>query len=171
MKKKLILSLALISGMLSALCAQNPVISTKYSDKEITTLIQNYKKARHHDVWPDDILQKKNQQDFSYTANAEWETDNEIYEADFEIKFRDFEAFYDKEGNLLMYKKEIHEKEIPAIVKTAAESKYPKFSFEDIQKIVKGTETFYKIEMEFKDTEVTVLVTNEGKLISEKVDY
>ncbi len=171
MKKILILSTALISGILFTLSAQNPAISKKYSNTEIAALINNYKRADNNDVWPSSVLQQKLQQDFPGASSAEWETNNEVFKVDFDIKFRDLEAFYDKDGNLLMYKKEILEKDMPAIVKTAAESKYPKFNFDGIEKIVKGTQIFYKIEMELRDTDVTLFVTNEGKFISEKVDY
>ncbi len=168
MKKILILSAALIS---TALFAQNPEIPKKYSDNVIEMLIQNYKKTPHRDVYVDGILAQKFQQDFPNAHSVEWETNEEIYEVEFWIKLREFKALYSKEGNLLMYKQEIRERELPAVVKTAAEAKYPKYKFEDIEKKVIGTKTLYEIEMEFRDSEVKVIINNEGKFISEKFDY
>ncbi len=168
MKKILILSAALIS---TALFAQNPDISKKYSDNEIETLIQNYKKTLHRDVSVDGVLLQKFQQDFPNAYSIEWETNEQLYEVEFWIKLCEFKAFYDKEGSLLMYKKEVRERELPAVVKTAAEVKYPKYKFEDIEKTVIGTKTLYEIEMEFQDSEVKMVITNAGKFISEKFDY
>jgi hypothetical protein len=174
MKKILVLSAGLIcTAFVTSLFAQNPAISTKYSNKEIATFLLNYKHTHHRNVLPEGVLLQKFQQDFPNAHDVEWESNGGIYEVEFEIKFRDFEAFYDKDGNLVMYKQELRERNLPAVVKTAAEAKYPKYRFEDIEKIVKGTETIYKIEMEmdFRDNEVTMFITNEGKFISEKIDY
>jgi hypothetical protein len=104
---------------------------------------------------------------------VEWETDGDIYEVEFEVKFRDYEAYYDVKENLLMYVQEIYHSELPAIVKNAAESKYPKYRFEDIDKIRQGSEVFYKIEMERKssDLEVKLLIKDDGAILEEKLDY
>jgi hypothetical protein len=169
MKKILFLSAAIVTG--TALFAQNPAISTKYSNEEIATHIQNYRNSREHDVIPAGALLQKFQQDFPNAYDVEWDTNDEIYEVEFDVKLHDFTAYYDKDGNLLMYKQKIKEKELPAIVKTGAEAKHPKYRFEEIEKIVKGTETFYKIEMEYQDLEVKMFISNEGKIISKKFDY
>jgi hypothetical protein len=169
MKKILFLTTTLmISGILSA---QTPAISTRYSDSEIIALIQNYKRSRERDVFAEGMLLEKFQRDFPKAHGIDWETNGEIYEVEFDLKVRDFAAFYDKDGHLLMYRQDIRERELPAIVKTAAEAKYPKYRFEDIEKIIRGTETLYKLEMEYKDTEVTVFVTGGGKIVTEKIDY
>ncbi len=168
MKKILILSVALIS---TALFAQNPEIQKKYSDNVIETLIQNYKKTPNRDVYVDGVLLQKFQKDFPNAHSIEWETNEQLYEVEFWIKLREFKAFYDKEGNLLMYKQEIRERDLPAVVKTAAESKYPKYKFDDLEKTISGTKTLYEIEMEFRDSEVKMVINNEGKFISEKFDY
>ena len=92
---------------------------------------------------------------------------------EFEIHFRDFKALYDKSGNLLLVVEEIRQSELPAVVKNTAEGKYPKFHFEDIDKIRRGTETFYKIEMEksFSDSEVKLIIKSDGKVMEECLDY
>lgn len=161
MKKMLFLSVAMFIS--SVMFAQNPTISNKYSDSEISAFIQKYRNSHDHNAVPTAALLQKFQQDFPNANDVEWETNHEIYEIDFDVKFRDFIAYYDKDGNLLMYKQEVQESELPAIVKTAAEAQYPKYRFEDIEKIVQGTEVFYKIEMELNEFEVTMLITSEGK--------
>jgi hypothetical protein len=147
--------------------AQNPAISTKYTNKEIANLVQNYEKSNHRDIWAEGILLQKFQKDFLNAYSVEWETNDEICEVEFEIKDRDFKAYYDKDGNLLMYKQEIREGELPAAVKKSAKTKYPQHRFEDLEKIVKGTQTFYKVEMEYKEMEITMFLASNG----EKFDY
>ncbi len=53
-----------------------------------------------------------------------------------------------RNANLLMYIVDLGESKLPAIVKNAAMSKYPNYRFDDIKKVVRGTETFYRVEME-----------------------
>lgn len=64
--KNLTLLLAIIALSSSVLFAKlpTPTISTKYSDSEIATLIQNYKSTPDRDVKVDGALLKKFQADF-----------------------------------------------------------------------------------------------------------
>jgi hypothetical protein len=175
MKKIFFLSAAMLIS--TVLFAQNPAISTKHSNEEIATLIQNYNNSRQRDAFPTVDLQQKFLQDFPNARDVEWETNGELYEVEFEIRHRfemrrrDFTAFYDKEGNLLMYRQQIRASELPAIVKTAAEARFPKFRFEDIEKIRIGTQTLYEIEMERRDSEVKMLISSDGRFIDSKFDY
>ncbi|MDR1169237.1 MAG: hypothetical protein LBK97_00185, partial [Prevotellaceae bacterium] len=71
------------------------------------------------------------------------------------------------------YVQEIHRSELPAVVKNAAESKYPKYRFDDIDTIRRGTEIFYKIEMEHKSSgsEVKFLIGEDGAILEQTFDY
>ena len=163
----ILLAAAMFSG---TLFAQTPAISTRYSDAEIDQLIHRYENSRTRDERVTGDLLQKFRNDFPEARFVEWETNGELYEVEFNLRwFRDATAFYDKDGNLLMYKMEISERNLPAIVKTAAEARYPKFRFDEIEKVVKGTRTFYKIEMElrlrFEDTDVSMVISDEGKFI------
>jgi hypothetical protein len=151
----------------------NPAISNEYSNEEIVRMIKKYKNAHSRDVVPSARLHQKFQADFPKARDVEWETDGNIYEVEFEVKFRDCKVYYDAKGNLLMHVREIYRSELPAIVKNAAENKYPKHNFEDIEKVRRGTEIFYKIEMESKslDSEVKLLIGEDGTIQEERFDY
>jgi hypothetical protein len=120
---------------------------------------------------PPSKLATKFKADFPKTSDVEWEVTDSIYEVEFDVRFRDWTAYYDVEGNLLMTVEEIYRSELPAVVKNAAETKYPKYHFEDIDRIRRGTEVFYRIEMELRDTEVELLVQSNGTITEEKIDY
>jgi hypothetical protein len=151
--------------------AQNPAISTKYSDKEIAELVRNYNNSRNRDVSVDGVLMQNFRQNFPNARDIDWETNDEIYEVEFEIRDRDFRAFYDKEGNLLLYKQDIRTSELPSAVKKSATEKHPKYRIDDVDKIVKGTQTFYKMEMELRDHDVTIYVANDGKILERRPVY
>ncbi|MDR1343513.1 MAG: PepSY-like domain-containing protein [Prevotellaceae bacterium] len=175
MKRLKILGMTASLLFVQAAAAQNPVISTRYSNEEIAQAIKTYKASHSRDAIPPANLQQKFQADFPKARDVEWEAAGDIYEVEFEVKlvvkFRDFKAFYSSAGDLLMIAEEIYRSELPAVAKNAAESKYPKYSFEDIDKIQRGTEVFYKIEMERGETEVKLLVKSDGAIIEEKIDY
>jgi hypothetical protein len=153
--------------------AQGQAISTQYSNEEIAQMLKTYKTSYSQDVVPPVALQQKLQADFPHARDIEWETDGHVYEAEFEVKFRDYKAYYDEKANLLTVVQEIYASELPAIVKNAAENKYPKYYIEDIDKIQRGSEVFYKIEMEQGDSEIKLLVKSDSTIIQviQEMDY
>ena len=164
--------LSVIAGCFSlvqiAAAQSNPAISKDYSNEAIATMIQKHKMSDSRDVAPPAALAAKLKADFPKAYQVEWEVANDIYEVEFDIKFRDYAAYYDAKGNLLMVVEEIYRSELPAVVKNAAKTKYPKYNFEDIDKIRRGTEVFYKIEMEYRDTEVKLLIHADGTIVNKE---
>jgi hypothetical protein len=148
-----------------------PAISDAYSNETIAEMIRKYRTSHSRDVMPPAKLATKFKADFPKVSNVEWETDGNIYEVEFDVKFKDWKAYYDAEGNLLMTVEEIYRSELPAVVKNAAEAKYPKYHFEAMDKIRRGTEVFYRIKMELRDTEVELLIQSDGTITDEKIDY
>jgi hypothetical protein len=151
--------------------AQNPAISTKYSDNEIANLVQDFKNSHNRDVRVDGVLLQNFRQHFPNARDVEWETNNEIFEVEFEIQSRDFKAYYDKDGNLLLYVQDIHTRDLPSVVRNTATVEFPRYRIDDVDRIVKGTQTFYKIEMELRDHDVTVYVASNGALLDRRPIY
>jgi hypothetical protein len=174
---RLIRVLGAVAGLFflaqTAFARTDPAISNEYSNDEIVKMIKKYKSAHSHDAVPSAMLRQKFQADFPKARDVEWESDGEIYEVEFEVKSGDCRAYYDAKGNLLMHVREIYRSELPAIVKNTAENKYPKYKFEDIEKIRRGSEVFYKIEMERKSSnpEVKLLIGEDGAILKELFDY
>jgi hypothetical protein len=171
MKKLKILSLAAGLFCIQAAAAQYPAISTRYSNEEIVQKIKTHQAAHSQDIVPPANLQQKFRVDFPKASDVEWETSGDICEVEFDLKFRDCKAYYAAEGHLLMTVEETYRPELPAAVKNAAKAKYPGYHFEDIDKIRRGTEVFYKIEMELREAEVALLIRPDGTMGNEKTDY
>lgn len=151
--------------------AQN--VTTEYSVEQINKLYKNHKMYNPHDTQPSLELNNKFLKDFPNARDIDWEKSEVLYEVEFEIgRFpsRDYEAYYDMKGQLVMYKEEISIKDLPAIVKNGALGKYPNFSIEDACKIVKGKEVFYKVELEKGDFEVKIVLDTKGAIINEIMD-
>ena len=154
-----ILTLTLCSSQINA---QAPAISKKYSEQKVYDLIMRYNTSNKYNG-ANAAVSKAFSRDFPNAYDIEWETNDEIHEVEFEIRNRDFKAYYDKEGNLLIYKQDITLAELPANVKKAAKALYPKYRFDDVDKIVSANQTYYKIDLEYGEHEITVYVDSNGK--------
>jgi cytochrome P450 len=154
----------------AAVAQSNPAISKEYSDETVAAMIQKHKSAHSRDVIPPAELAAKFRADFPKASDAEWELAEGVYEVEFDIRFRDCKAYYDAKGNLLMTVEEIYRSELPAVVRNTAETKYPKYRIEEVERIRRGTEVFYKIEMEHRDSEVKILVKSDGTALDGTFD-
>ncbi|MDR3366709.1 MAG: hypothetical protein LBO71_07065 [Prevotellaceae bacterium] len=171
MKTLKILSVAAGLLFMQAAAAQNPAISTRYSNEEIVQMLKAHRTSHSRDVIPPANIWQKFMADFPKASDVEWEASDSVYEVEFDVRFRDCKAYYDVSGSLLMTVEEMYRSELPAVVKNAAEAQYPKFHFEDMDRIRRGTEVFYKVEMELRDAEVELLIQPNGVIYSERMDY
>lgn len=166
----ILLSLLVLFSCQTVSAQPQPAMTKKYSDKQIVDMIQAIRIAHSRDITPTAALQQKLAKDFPNAKDIDWEAGANIYEVEFEIGRTDYKAYYDAKGELLMYKVEIGEQELPAIIKNAARAKYPDYHFEDIDKIVRGSETFYKMELERGKIEVKLTYKKDGTLVTEYFD-
>lgn len=162
--------ICLISCQTAVAQLPSPSPSAKYSNEEISQMIKTHKRNRSKDIRPTTIQNQRFISDFPKARDIDWEVAAEIYEVEFEIGRIDYKAYYDKDGNLLMYKYNITESELPAVVKNAAFDKYPDSKIDDIDKVVKGTETYYVVEMEKDERDIKAAFNPEGTLIKEIFD-
>jgi hypothetical protein len=151
--------------------SSTPSISGGSSNEIIAEKIRQYRTSYSYDVFPPEKVATKFKADYPRASDVEWETDDNIYEVEFDVRFRDYKAYYDAEGNQLMTVEEIYRSELPAVVKNAAETKYRGYRLDNMNKIRRGTEVFYHIKMELRDTEVELLVRPDGTIVKEKMDY
>lgn len=148
----------------------NPTMSTSYSLEQIDLMYREHKMDRPRDTHPTEELKQKFFTDFPKAKDVEWEKSGKLYEVEFEIGRFDYEAYYDLQGNLVMYECELSESQLPAVVRNAALAKHPRFKFEDVDKIVKGKDTFYKVELEKGKLEVKIMLKEDGTIIDEYLD-
>ena len=150
-----------------------PNMSTKYNLTEIKDLYKQHKVSNDRDVVPPPSLSEKFNKDFPKARDVDWEKSGVLYEVDFEIGWigkTDYKAYYDLEGNLVMYREEISNSSLPAIVKNAALTKYPNYRIDDIDKIVAGKDTLYKVSLEKGDMDVKLVLTHDGTTVNEYFD-
>ena len=150
---------------------QNPAVSKKYTNEEIDKMVRAFRMEHSQNVMPSELLMQKFSKDFPKAYDIEWEKATNLYEVEFEIRGADYEAYYDEQGNLIMYKHDIYPSDLPELIRKKVKNLYPNYRFDDIEKIVKGTEVSYKVEMERGDLDVRVIVKIDGTIVSATEDY
>lgn len=147
-----------------------PVISKKYTNGEINKMIQSHETNYSSDVRLDESVNNKFKSDFPQAKDIDWEIAADIYQVEFEIGFVDYEAYYDRSGELIKYSFECKRDALPALVINSVIAKYPDYDFEDMKKIISGSLETYKIELEKKNIDVTLLLSADGTILSEWFD-
>ncbi|MDR2475479.1 MAG: hypothetical protein LBD45_06445, partial [Bacteroidales bacterium] len=79
MKTLKLFSIAAALLAMQSVVAQNPAISTNYSDSEIAATVERFRAANAHDVFPSDMLWQKFRSDFPRANDVEWEMANDTY--------------------------------------------------------------------------------------------
>lgn len=167
-----LLVLALILGIscTKVSAEPGPVVSKKYTNEEIDKMVRSHESSHSSDVLPVQSVNNKFKSDFPQARDIDWEIASDIYQVEFEIGFVDYEAYYDKSGELLKYSFDCRRNALPALVINTVIAKYPDYNFEDMKKIVSGTVETYKIELEKRDIEVKLLLSSDGTILREWFD-
>lgn len=156
---------------------QTPTSTTSYSYEETSALVMQFENGNFHDITenqvPSEILTAFGR-DFQNVHDIEWEvglTNENIYNVEFEANRRDYEAFYENTGTLLMYVTEIWWSEVPQAVKNGVYERYSGYEVDDVDKITAGNTIIYQVDLEKGERELYVHFTENGVFISEGVDY
>jgi len=143
----------------------NPAITLKYANAEIDSLIAVNEKSTGQKIRvPEANLQQQFFSDFPSAKDVDWEKAGDLIMVEFEIGNTGYDGFYDTEFNLLKYEYEVHEADLPAVVKNSSVAKYPDYHIDDVKKIVRGTETFYCLELEKDDRKVHMFLKQDGTI-------
>ncbi|MDR1678559.1 MAG: PepSY-like domain-containing protein [Prevotellaceae bacterium] len=156
---------SLLLGFFACTHAQEPTISKNYSNEQIAQLLAAFQSSQSRDTNPAADLQRKLLADFPRAKDIDWESDGKLFEAEFAVLFTDHKAFYDTDGNLLMYSTDIARSQVPIEVRNAIGSKFPKHRIEDATRIVQGSETFYKVELEQEEIELKATFKADGTFV------
>ena len=143
MKTKLILAIALLFLGTTSTFAQD------LTESQVpTVIVNNFKK------------------EFPKAKDIEWQKKGGQYNVDFEIGWGvDFEAWFSESGNLIKYKQEISEADLPQAIKDAIKKEYAGFRIDDAKKIVKNGVDTYKVELEKGQDERKLVFSKDGKVI------
>lgn len=105
--------------------------------------------------------------EFSDAKKVDWEQIGDNFEAEFEIKNVDYEAFLNSEGNLLRHKKEITYADLPESVKTSIESDFKERKIDEVELLNLENEIYYQVEFDDLPMDEKVIFSESGSVNSE----
>jgi hypothetical protein len=124
MKTYLLLFLTM-AGLTPAACSQ------RLTAKDPPALIQNTLKAR-----------------FPNATEVEWEKKKDLFEAAFFQGPQEHSVLLDATGTIRMIKQDIAATELPAAIAEVLKKNYAAYTLDDSERIEKGGEVFYQVELE-----------------------
>lgn len=105
---------------------------------------------------------------FVNVNKIEWEKKKTLYEAEFKMDSIEYAVYVDPAGRLVMYKIDIKESELPAVVSTVIRTEYIGYRIDDAEKIEKDGIAYYQVELEGQGKkEVKLIFSTDGKLVPE----
>lgn len=100
--------------------------------------------------------------EFSNPLDVEWEKKKKNYEVDFEMEEVDYSARFNPDGQLLMYKQDIGSADLPTAVTGRIAEEFPDRTFDDAEKVVKGSSTYYQVELDGQPRDTKAVYTSDG---------
>ena len=115
---------------------------------------------------PSVIINKFNTQ-FPKASDIEWEKEGSLYNADFEIGWRnDHKVWYNVSAEIVKHIEEVSTKNLPVSIKTVLQKNYKGYKIDDVKKIKENEKITYKVEIEkFNKEDKTLLFNEHGILI------
>lgn len=103
-------------------------------------------------------------------VDVSWEEKEEGHEADFEVGNIDYKALLAPTGELLQLKHEISLQDVPEEVFSSLRKNFKPKDFEDPEKVMIGSNTYYQLEIDQFLLDEKVVLDEKGK-ISKNVNY
>lgn len=116
-----VLSFSIIS------CAQDQDIATK----DVPSVVTNAFKMQ-----------------FTDASDVEWEQSDANYEVEFTQGQKEYNALLDAQGNMVMYKHEIGQEELPKAVMETISANYNGQKIDETEKLTRGNATYYQVEFD-----------------------
>ena len=103
---------------------------------------------------------------FPNATDVEWKVSNGIYKIDFEINDVDYEAWYDGNANLLMYKHDIMNNQLNQAVASAIATDYPGYLLDEVEKVYKGNIVGFYLDLKKNKEKIHAFYNENGTFIS-----
>lgn len=105
---------------------------------------------------------KKN---FPQAVGAEWEMKKGLYEVEFDVKRMDYVLWFDAQGEIVKMKREMRSRDLPDAVRAEVKKQFKGYRLDDIEKLVKGGQTVYKIELNSWRDDFDIFVDENGQVV------
>ncbi|MCM8570844.1 hypothetical protein NE848_15715 [Gramella jeungdoensis] len=105
--------------------------------------------------------------EFGNPVKTDWETKGEDYEVEFELQNIEHTALMSNTGEVLKYKKDITEAELPEEIKAVLQREFSDKKFDDFELLMIDTVGYYQFEIEGTFRDKDMIFTSTGEMASE----
>jgi len=104
--------------------------------------------------------------DSSPTASkVKWEKKKESFKVEFKVDEIKHHLWYDQNGKVIKHRYEIDKKLLPAGVIQTLSKEFSGFTVHDTNKVIEGTEEWYRIEIKIGTEKKVIELNAQGKLV------
>jgi len=108
---------------------------------------------------------------YNTASDVEWEKEADHFKVEFDKNKMEHEIWYDANGTVVKSEMEISEKDLPAVIASAVNSKYADYKIDSVEVTEEGTSKTYEIEIEKGwIKERTLIIDASGKIVSDLED-
>jgi uncharacterized membrane protein YkoI len=117
------------------------------------------------------VVREAFQQAYTQAQNIKYEADKRdgklVYEVEFNLRGKKWEAAYTPDGRLIETEEDIAVSELPPVVAQAVKAAYAHAKIEEVERVMNsdGTLTAYEIEIEDGKNELILLMDPNGKIL------
>lgn len=101
---------------------------------------------------------------FPGVTKVDWEKKGFQFEAEFDVKRADHKALFDANGQLAVYKRDIHTSQLPQPVKQTIKDQYPTYKIDGVERVARNGHLFYQVELDGKPSDLKLVFTRDGKI-------
>jgi hypothetical protein len=150
----------LIALSLLGACTKKDEVLNQLTDKKVITK-----------TTPDKVKEAFKTK-YPNAQNAEWESEEGVYEVEFVLGEKKYEAEFDGDANWLITETEIKFEDLPNPIKNILEKNYSEYEIEEVEQVetAEFDEMLYEIEMEKDDKEIELFFNASGEIKKQEVE-
>ena len=102
---------------------------------------------------------------FPTATDVEWERKGELFNVEFDVKFRDHEAWLNSKGGIVKHKKQLKAGELPVAVANTIKQNFKGYRIDDVDQYEERKQFFYKVELKNYGEERNLVFDQKGKQV------
>ncbi|MDR0574750.1 MAG: hypothetical protein LBG96_12095 [Tannerella sp.] len=141
-------------------------VNSDLQQSDIKLQIATYYSSPSSPTQPVNNIKAEFDKKFPGATDVEWKVSNGIYEIDFDVNHIDYEAWYNGDANLLMYKYDIANSQLSPAVLAAIATDYQGYILDETEIVYKGDIIGYYLDLKKNKEEVYAFYNENGTFIA-----
>ncbi|EDM36755.1 hypothetical protein PBAL39_17814 [Pedobacter sp. BAL39] len=106
---------------------------------------------------------------FPKAEKVEWEMENGLFNAEFEINRREHELWINNRGAIVKHKQDLRTDQLPEVVRNGAKKYFAGYRVDEVEKIELAQRFYYKLCLKTFTDEEHAVFDQEGKRVNKRI--